>query len=175
MKRPTILTTYFQSSFQVVHVHKVSLSETFYKKWQLFENVNKFLPVLVTLNNFCQETYEKTYHFYDIFSKFWSIITCSHSFNSTKIFRKRRFFQYVKKTLLIFITLNNICQKVAVNFYTLTKFYYLKICIKKWQLFENVNKLLLIWPTLNNFCIKTNKKIYNLYGIFSKFLSDSTC
>lgn len=89
--------------------------------------------------------------------------------------KKWRFFQYVKKTLLIFITLNNICQKVAINFYTLTKFYYLKIYIKKWQLFKNVNKLLLIWPTLNNFCIKTNKKIYNLYGIFSKFLSDSTC
>lgn len=46
-------------------------------KWRLFQNVNELLFISATLSNIRDKTYEKTYHFYNIFSNFFSSQTRS--------------------------------------------------------------------------------------------------
>ena len=92
----------YEKAYLIFHIYTnylshSTLSQSFtiwkflLKKCQLFQNVNKFLVIWTTLSNFCTKTYEKTYRFYDIFSKFLLPPKFSQNFhkNSLKIFRKK--------------------------------------------------------------------------------------
>ena len=67
MKRPTVFITYFQSSVQFVHVYQVLLSEFFFQK---YGGCFSLISIFPCLNNFCKETYEKTYHLFSYILKF---------------------------------------------------------------------------------------------------------
>ena len=54
------------------------------KQWQPFQNLNNFLFISATLSNICDKTYEKTYHFFHIFSNFHFIFTCWQNFVISK-------------------------------------------------------------------------------------------
>ena len=111
MKRHTFFLTYTQNPCHVLHFEKVR--KIFIKKWQLFENVNKFLLIWATLKNFCAktsnflwkklhlfQTVNKSYLFWELWTTFARklmkrptiFMTYFHSsgqfFTSTKIFLK---------------------------------------------------------------------------------------
>ena len=82
------------------------------------KNVSNSLLISETLNNFFKKTYEKTYHFYDIFSKFLKSCTCSQSFTISKFLEQKwRLLENVNKFLLIWANLNNFCEKTYENYY----------------------------------------------------------
>ena len=71
----------YEKTYLFLHIYTNSLSRStlsqsftiwkfLLKKCQLFQNLNKFSLIWASLSNFCMKTYERTYRFYDIFSKF---------------------------------------------------------------------------------------------------------
>ena len=70
------------------------------------------ISIFLILNNFCQKMYEKTYHFYGIFSNFLSGCTRSQNIVTQKFSEiKWRLFQNVNELLFISATLSNIRDK----------------------------------------------------------------
>ena len=69
MKRPAVFITYFQSTIQVAHVYQVLCSEFFFRK---FDGRFNLMGTFFGFHTFGEKTYEKTYKFYDLFSKILS-------------------------------------------------------------------------------------------------------
>ena len=102
MKRPAFFITYFQSPFQIVYVYQVSQSEYFFQK---FDGHFKLIFIFLTLRCFSEETYEKTYKFYYLFSKFLSPCTLSQNFIIWKFLQENCWLcQNLNKFLLISLT-----------------------------------------------------------------------
>ena len=78
---------HFQSSCQVVQLHKI-LPSAHFSRWRPSENVKKLISIFATLYNFCEKTYEKTCHFYSVFAKFISGRTLAQNFNTSKSLTK---------------------------------------------------------------------------------------
>ena len=107
MKRPVVSITYFQSLFQIVHVYQVLHSEYYFWKFH-----GCFKIIFFAFQHFCEKTYEKTYQFYHLFSKFLLICARSQIFVVWKFFKiKWRLFQNVNNLLFISGSLSNICNK----------------------------------------------------------------
>ena len=82
------------------------------KKWRLFQNVYNLLFISATLSNICNKTYEKTYLFFYIFSKYHFGFTSSQNLVIQIFFLKKwHRFQYVNQSFVIAATLNNILDK----------------------------------------------------------------
>ena len=79
MKRPAVFIPYFQSPFQIVQVYQVLHSEYFFF-FRKFDGRFNLMSILFTFHQFCEETYEKTYQFYDLFSNFPSLCARSQNF-----------------------------------------------------------------------------------------------
>ena len=109
MKRPAVFITYFQSTIQVAHVYQVLCSEFFFRK---FDGRFNLMGTFFGFHTFGEKTYEKTYKFYDLFSKILSWFTRSQKYVLWKfVLTKWRLFQNVKNFLFISATLSNICVK----------------------------------------------------------------
>ena len=135
MKRHTFFLTYTQNPCHVLHFEKVW--KIFIKKWQLFENVNKFLLIWATLKNFCAKTsnfLRKKLHLFQTVNKsysFWELWTT--------------FARKLMKRPTIFMTyFHSSDQFVHVHTVLLAQ----KFLQKKWHLFQYVKKMLLIPATL---------------------------
>ena len=92
------------------------IGKFFLKKRWLFQYFNNLWFICSIWSNICDKVYEKTYHFFYIFSNSDSIFTSLQSFIVSKsVKQKCCLLQYVNKTLLITATLNDIfdknCQK----------------------------------------------------------------
>ena len=139
MQRPVFFITYFQ----IVHVHQVLRSEYFFQK---FYDRFTIISIFLSFNHFCEKIYEKTYQFYDWFSKFLSWFTRSQNLVISKFLRKQwRLFQNVNNLLLISANVSNICDKtygktydffshilkVPLRFYIFTKFHDHHLFLKK--------------------------------------------
>ena len=109
MKRPAVFIPYFQSPFQIVQVYQVLHSEYFFF-FRKSDGRFNLMSILFTFHQFCEETYEKTYQFYDLFSNFPSLCARSQNFVIWKfLLKKWRLFQNVNNLLFILATLSNIC------------------------------------------------------------------
>ena len=122
--------------------------------------------IFSTLHHFSEKIYEKTYCFYNMFSKFSSICARLPSFTIWIFFSKKwwlfqlnihisMFEQLLQENLwkdipFSHIYTNSLSRSTLSQSFTIWKF-----LLKKCQLFQNVNKFLLIWATLSNFCTKT--------------------
>ena len=164
----------------------VEFSKVWLFSWQLFENINKFLLIWATLNNFCAKNYEKTYRFYDIFQSscyllnvhkilLWKFLEKKNG-DSLKMLTSSYKFQQLWTTFArklmkrptIFMTYFHSSDQFV---HVLTVLLAQKFLQKKWHLFQYVKKMLLIPATLNNILNKNYEKFYRFCNIFSKFLS----
>ena len=162
MKRHAVFITYFQSPGQIMHVHKVSRSAYFFQK---FYGGFNLMSMFFTFHHFYEKTYEKTYWFYDLFSKFLCLyIGWQNVFAWNFLIKKWRLFQNVINFLLISATLSNVCEKTYEKTYLFfpifSNFHFSFMCPQNFmtsklqkkvcRLFQYVNKNLFIAPTLNN-------------------------
>ena len=130
-----------------------------------------------TLDDFREKTYEKTYCFYNIFSKCISNHARLPSFTIWIFFSKILWsFQYK----IIFFKFHDLCEKTYQKTY---KFYelfpnFLSLCarwqdfviwkylLKKWRLLQYVNNFLLSSATLSIIFEQTYEKTYPFFSIF---------
>ena len=169
MKRPAVFITYFQSPGQIMHVHKVSRSAYFFQK---FYGGFNLMSMFFAFHHFYEKTYEKTYWFYDLFSKFlWLYIGSQNFFAWNFLIKKWRLFENVINFLFISATLSNVCEKsyekTYLFFSIFSNFHFSFMCLQNFmtrklqkkvcRLFQYVNKNLFIAPTLNNIFTKIMK------------------
>ena len=144
------------------------ISTSLQQKLQPFENVNNLLLISATLSNISKKTYEKTSHFYNIFSK--SILNCTH----LQIFLKKHGSPFKMITIPYFIsaTLTNICDKTyekTYHFFSIFwNFQFIFTCLQNFMIrkfkktkccqFQYVNKILFIAASLNNIFGKNYEK-----------------
>ena len=86
MKRHAVFITYFQSPGQIMHVHKISRSAYFFQK---FYGGFNLMSMFFTFHHFYEKTYENTYWFYDLFSKFLWLYTGWQNFFRLKFPNKK--------------------------------------------------------------------------------------
>ena len=138
--------------------------------------------LFLNLNHFSRKNDENIYHFYNIFSKFLSLCTCSQN---SLIFSKKRccsfkiltdnylfsqFWESLVTKLMKRLTIFRTYFHTFSSWTSSQNFVIWKFLLKKLQLIKNVNKLLFVSATLSNICDKRPVKFFTYSEDSTSFL-----